>query len=53
MSARNTIYFQGHPMDLLLKISVIQANSFWLGDLGEIICPWRESVAGKKPIQGV
>ena len=39
---------QGHPMDwLLLKISVLLANFCWLGDLGEIICPWKESVAGK------
>ena len=44
---------QGHTMDLLLKISVLQANYCCLGDLGEIICPWKESVAGKTSIQGV
>ena len=38
---------QGHPMDLFLKIAVPQANFCWLG---EIICPWMESVAGKKII---
>ena len=45
---------QGHPMDwLLLKISVLLANFCWLGDLGEIICPWKESAAGKKSIQDI
>ena len=39
-------------MDLFLKISVLQANFCWLGDLGEIICPWTESVAGKKVNSG-
>ena len=34
-------------MDLFLKISVLQANFYWLGDLEKIICPWKESVAGK------
>ena len=38
---------QGHPMDLLLKISFLQANFCWLGDLGEIICPWKEVLLGK------
>ena len=38
---------------LLLKISVLLANFCWLGDLGEIICPWKESVAGKKSIQDI
>ena len=32
---------QGHPMDLFLKISVLQANFYWLGDLDKIICPWK------------
>ena len=41
-------YTQGHPMDLFLKISVLQANFCWLGDVEEIICPWKESVAKKK-----
>ena len=37
-------YTQGHPMDLLLKISVLQANFCWLGDVEEIICPVRGDV---------
>ena len=35
---------QGHPLDLFLKISVLQANFRWLGDLEKIICPWKETV---------
>ena len=31
-------------MDLFLKISVLQANFRWVGDLGKIVCPWRECV---------
>ena len=38
---------QGHPMDLFLKISVLQVIFCLLGDLGKLICPWMESVAGK------
>ena len=38
---------QGHPMDLSLEISVLQANFCWLRDFEEVICPWKESVAGK------
>ena len=38
---------------LLLKISVLLANFCWLGDLGEIICPWKESAAAKKSIQDI
>ena len=34
-------YTQGHPKDLFLKISVLQANFCWLGDVEEIICPVR------------
>ena len=41
-------YTQGHQKDLFLKISVLQANFCWLGDVEEIICPWKESVAKKK-----
>ena len=37
----------GCPMDLLLKISVPQANVCWPGDMGKLICPWKEIVAGK------
>ena len=40
-------------MDLFLKISVLQKKIFWLGDVEEIICPCKESVAGKTIIQGV
>ena len=40
-------------MDLFLKISVLQANFCWLEDFEKIICPCKESVAGKKTIQGV
>ena len=38
---------QGHPTDLFLKITVLQANICWQGDLDKIICPLKESVAGK------
>ena len=38
---------QGHPMDPFLKVSVLQANFCWLGDLERVICPGKESVAGK------
>ena len=34
-------------MNLFLKLSVLHANFYWLGDLGKIIRPWKESVAGK------
>lgn len=40
-------------MDLFLKLSVLQANFCLLGDVEEMICPWKDSVAGKKVIQGV
>ena len=35
LSALFLVYHQGHPIDLLLKISVLQANFCWLGDLGK------------------
>ena len=38
---------QGHSMDLFLKISVLQATFCWLGDLEEIVCPWKENLARK------
>ena len=44
---------QGHPTDLLLKIPLFLGNFCFLGDAAEVICPWKESVAGKKAIQGV
>ena len=39
--------YQGHPMDLFLKISVLQANFCWLGDVEEIIVPGRKVLLGK------
>ena len=38
-------------MDLFLKISVLQANFCWLGDLERVICPGKESVAGSEVLQ--
>ena len=40
-------------MDLFLIISVLHAKFCWLGHLGKMICPWKESVAGKETVQGV
>ena len=40
-------------MDLLLKISVLQANFCWLGELEKIICSWKENDAGKLEIHDV
>ena len=34
-------------MDLFLKLSVLDANFCRLIDLGKLIRPWKESVAGK------
>ena len=45
--------FRGNPMDLFFKISVLEANFCLVGDVEEIICSWKESVAGKNIIQGV
>ena len=39
-------------MDLFLKLSVLQANFCWLGEVEEIICRLKENVAGKKIIEG-
>ena len=57
---RSTISFvvfvflsHGHPMDLFLKIPVLQENFSWFGDVEERICLWKGSVAVKKRIQGV
>ena len=44
---------QGQPMDLFLKISVLQAHFCWLGDVEEIIVLGRKVVLGKKIIQEV
>ena len=41
-------HIQGYQLDLfLIKISALQANFCWLGDLKKIICPWKESDSGK------
>ena len=39
---------RGHPMDLFLKISLLQAIVCSLGEVKKVICPWKESVAGKR-----
>ena len=39
-------------MDLFLKLSVLQANFCWLGDLEKMICPWKESIGGERTSQG-
>jgi len=36
---------QGHPTDLSLKISALLGNFCWLGDVAEVICTWKGSVA--------
>ena len=41
-------FFQGHPMDLFLKISVLHANFCWLGDVEEIIVLGRKVLLGKR-----
>ena len=46
-------FIQENPINLFLKISVLQANLFWLGDFEKIICPWKESVSLERTIQGV
>ena len=40
--------YQGHPMDLFLKISVLQAYFCWLGDVKEIIVLGRKVLLGKR-----
>ena len=42
-----TNYSQGHPMDLFLKISVLQAHFCWLGDVEEIIVLGRKVLLEK------
>ena len=39
---------QGHPMDLFLKISVLQAHFCWLEDVKEIIVLGRKVLLGKR-----
>ena len=38
----------GHPMDLFLKISVLQAHFCWLGDVEEVIVLGRKVLLGKR-----
>ena len=46
---KSLIYqMQGHPMDLFLKISVLQAHFCWLGDVKEIIVLGRKVLLGKR-----
>ena len=40
-------------MDLFIKTSVLLAIFCWLRGVEVMICPWKESVVGKKAIQGV
>ena len=42
------VHVQGHPMDLFLKISVLQAHFCWLGDVEEIIVLGRKVLLGKR-----
>ena len=42
------------PMDLLLiYLFCMQLKFWWLGHLGKMISPWKESVAGKETVQDV
>ena len=41
----------GHPMNLFLKMPVLQANFCWLFDVKEVI--WKESVAEIKVMEVV
>ena len=43
-----TSYTQGHSMDLFLKISVLQAQFCWLGDVEEIIVLGKKVLLGKR-----
>ena len=43
-----TLLCQGHPMDLFLKIAVLQAHFCWLGDVEEIIVLGRKVLLGKR-----
>ena len=48
ITEQNYSYSQGHPMDLFLKISVLQAYFCWLGDVKEIIVLGRKVLLGKR-----
>ena len=45
-------WLQGHPMELFLKISVLQTNFCGLGDVEEIICSWVDTLNSAKLIFG-
>ena len=53
ISSTSTSMLSGAPSGSVPKKSVLLANFCWLGNVGKIICPWKESVAGKWTIQGV
>ena len=53
ISSTITSMLSGAPSGSVPKKSVLLANFCWLGNVGKIICPWKESVAGKWTIQGV
>ena len=37
------LHDQGHPVNLFLKIFILQENFCWLEDLEKYIYPWKES----------
>ena len=45
------VYRQRHPVDLFLKISVLQANFCWLGDLGKGYVRRRKVLLGNRQIR--
>ena len=51
LSALFLVYHQGHPVDLFLKISVLQANFCWLGDLGKWYVRRRKVLLGNRQIR--
>ena len=42
------VNIQGYPMDLFLKISVLQGHFCWLGDVEEIVVLGRKVLLGKR-----
>ena len=52
ISSTSNSMLSGAPSGSVPKNSVLLANFCWLGNVGKIICPWKESVAGKWTIQG-
>ena len=44
----NVSQTQGHPMDLFLKISVLEAHFCWLGDVEEIVVFGRKVMLGRR-----